>query len=140
MDASVEGFFPFKEVDRHVPQDAEIFRGMVFSYTAMVFPEGYVQTPVQAIFNTPMIPDGLGDRLSMVFEAGDKEGCFRRYGSANIPLADGHSDGVDAGPQVFSRKPVDIVGCKVSSGFDAAMLSIDGLKKVKGAIGGILEE
>jgi hypothetical protein len=44
----------------------------------------------------------------------------------------------NAGPQV--RKPVDIAGGNILSGFDATMVSIDGIARVEGAIFGVLKE
>jgi len=41
---------------------------------------------------------------------------------------------------VFSLKPGDIIGSKIASGFDAAVLAVDGLEAVKRAVCRILEE
>ena len=41
---------------------------------------------------------------------------------------------------MFSRKPVNITGSEILSGFDATVLSIDCFAKVGGAISGTLEE
>jgi hypothetical protein len=40
----------------------------------------------------------------------------------------------------FPRKPVDIAGGNILSGFDATMVSIDGIARVEGAIFGVLKE
>jgi hypothetical protein len=74
------------------------------------------------------------------FETGDEVRCFRRDLGVNLPLPDSHGDGFNAGPQVFSRKPVDIAGGNILSGFDATMVSIDGIARVEGAIFGVLKE
>ena len=140
LDATFEGVFPFKQVDGHVTQDAEIFRRMVFAYPAVVFSESDVQAPVQAVFDTPVFSDGFGDGGGVVFEAGDEVRCFRRDLRVNIPLSDSHGDGFNTGPQVFSRKPVDIAGGKILSGFDTTVVSIDGFERLEGAIGRVLEE
>jgi hypothetical protein len=70
--AAFEGVFPFKHVGRHVAQDCEIFRAMVFADAAVVFSESDIQSPVQVVFDTPVFSDGCSDGGSMVFEAGDK--------------------------------------------------------------------
>jgi hypothetical protein len=51
LHVAFKGFFPFKHVDRHVTQDAQIFRGMVFADAAVVSPEREIQAPVQAVFD-----------------------------------------------------------------------------------------
>lgn len=76
----------------------------------------------------------------MVFEAGDKVRCFRRDLLVNLPLPDNHGDGFHTGPQFFSRKPVDIAGGNILSGFDASMVAIDGFARFEGAVFGVLEE
>jgi hypothetical protein len=53
LKASLEGFFPLQQDGCHVAQDSEIFRRMVFTHLAVIFPERYVQTPVQAVFDAP---------------------------------------------------------------------------------------
>ena len=135
LKSCLEGLFPLEQVGRHVAQDSEIFRSMIFAYPAVVFPEGHVQAPVQAIFYTPMLSDGFGDGRGVVFEAGDEIGRFNRNFSVNIALPNGHADGVNACPLFFSLKPVDIAGREIPSGFDAAMVSIKGFESVEGPIG-----
>ena len=41
---------------------------------------------------------------------------------------------------MFSRKPVDIAGGNILSGFDATVVSINRFENVEGAVGGVLEE
>ena len=140
LNAAFEGIFPFKHVGRHVAQDSQIFRTMVFAYTAVVFSERYIQAPVQAVFDTPVCSDGIGDVGGLVFEAGDEKGGFGRGLAINFPFPDSHADGVNTRPLVFFRKPADIVGGEIPPGFDAAMLPINGFESVEGAIGRLLEE
>ena len=124
--AAFEGIFPFKHIDRHMAQDSQIFRSMVFADAAVVFSESYVQGPVQAVFDAPVFPDGLGDGGGVVFEAGDEIGCFNRGLTINFSLPDRHAEGVDPRPVVFFREPADIVRGEIPPGFNAAMLPING--------------
>ena len=113
---------------------------MVFAYPAVVFSESDVQAPVQAVFDAPVLADGSGDGRGMVLEAGDEVRCFHSDLRVNLPLPDSHGDGLNTGPQVFSRKPVDIAGGNILSGFDATVVSINGFALVEGGIFGVLEE
>ena len=140
LHAAFEGIFPFKHVGRQVAQDGQIFRAMVFADAAVVFPESNIQAPMQAVFDTPVFSDGLGDGGGLVFEAGDEIGGFSRGLAINFPLPDRHADGVNPRPVVFPREPADLVGGEIPPGFDAAMLPINGFAGVEGAIGRLLEE
>ena len=140
LHAAFEGSFPFKHVGRQVAQDCQIFRGMVFADAAVVFSESYIQAPVQAVFDTPVFSDGLGEGGGLVVEAGDEIGCFNRGLAIYFPFPDRHADGVKPWPVVFSREPADVVGGEIPPGFDAAMLPINGAKGIEGAIGRLLKE
>ena len=76
LHAAFEGDFPFQHIGRQVAQDCQIFRGMVFADAAVVFPESYIQAPVQAVFDPPVFSDGLGEGRGLVFEAEDKNTMF----------------------------------------------------------------
>ena len=140
LHATFEGIFPFKHVGRQVAQDCQIFRAMVFADAAMVFSEGDIQTPMQAVFDTPVFSDRFGEGRGLVVEAGDEIGCFNRGLSIYFPFSDRHADGGKPRPLVFSREPADIVGGEIPPGFDAAMLPIHGFAGIEGAIGRLLEE
>jgi len=140
LDAAFEGLFLFKQIDGHVAQDCKVFRSVVFAYSAVVFPERQVQASVQIVFDPPVSPNGFGDSGSVVVQAGDEIGRFTRQLSIDIACTGSHADGFNAGPLVFSLKPVDIIGSKIAPGFDAAMLSVDGLASVKRAVCRVLEE
>jgi hypothetical protein len=140
LKAHLERFFPFEQVDGHMAQVCKIFLCMVSAYPAVVFAEGYVQAPVKAVFDAPMISDEFDDGRGAVLGAGDKIGRFDGHPTVDIALSNGHADGVNARPVFFSLKPADIAGCKVASGFDAAVLCIEGFESVERSIGGLLEE
>jgi hypothetical protein len=113
---------------------------MVFADAAVIFPEGDIQAPVQAVFDAPVFSDGCGDGRGLVFEAGDEIGCFSRGPAINFPLPDRHADGVKPRPVVFAREPADLVGGEIPPGFDAAMLPINGFAGVERPRGRLLEE
>jgi hypothetical protein len=140
LHAAFEGIFPFKHVGRHVAQNCQIFRTMVFAYPAVVFSERNIQAPMQVVFDTPVFSDGSGHGRGMVFVAGDEKGGFGRGLSINFPFPDSHADGVNIRPLVFSREPADIVSGEIPPGFDATMLCINGFESVEGASGRHLEE
>ena len=48
-------------------QDCKVFRRTVFAYAAVVFAETDVQTPVQVVFDSPMVSNGLGDSRRVTF-------------------------------------------------------------------------
>jgi hypothetical protein len=121
-------------------QDSKVFGRMVFANAAVVFTETDVQTPVQVVFDSPMVANGLGDSRSVTFEAGDEIGRFGGGLCIDLSLASDHADCGDARPLVFAGKPVDIVGCKILPGFNAAMLAISGLVSVEGAVGRVLKK
>ena len=125
LDAAFQRGFAFKQVDGHMLNDSEIFRGVVFTDPAVVFAESYVQAPVQSIFDAPVLTDGFGDSSDVVYEAGDEVSGFRRGVLADFALSCDHRDGFHSRPQMFSGKPADItVGC-VLTGLDAAVVAID---------------
>ena len=92
LDASFQRVFPFKQVDCHMTDYTEIFRSMIFADTAVVFPESYVQAPMQTVFDTPVGADGIGDGSGVVIEAGDEVRFFYRGFSFYFPLACDHSN------------------------------------------------
>ena len=59
LNAAFEGFFPFEHVGCHMAQDGQIFRSMVFADPAVVFSEGDIQAAMEAVFDTPVSPDGF---------------------------------------------------------------------------------
>ena len=93
LDSPFEGLFAFEQVDAYMTQDGKIFRGMIFSYTAVVFPEGYIQAPVQTVFNAPVVSDGFGNSRGMVFKTGYEVGIFSIHFSVDISLPGNHDDG-----------------------------------------------
>ena len=121
-------------------QDCKVFRRMVFAYAAVVFAETDVQTPVQVVFDSPMVSNGLGDSWRVTFKAGDEIGRFCGGLCIELALAGDHADRGDARPLVFAGKPVDIVGNKILPGFNAAMVAIGGLVSVEGAVCRVLKK
>lgn len=51
LDADLEGFVLFDEVDGAVPEDGEVLGGLAFADAAVILAEGDVEDPVQAVLN-----------------------------------------------------------------------------------------
>ena len=74
LQTGFEGVFAFEQINGHVAQDCKIFRRTVFSNPAGIFAESNIQTPVQIVFDAPVVSDGLGDFGGVIFKAGDEIG------------------------------------------------------------------
>jgi len=140
LNAVFQRGFAFKQVDGHMPDDTEIFRGLAFTDPAVVFAESDVQAPVQSVFDTPVFTDGFGDSRGVVCEAGDEVSGFRRGVLVEFALSCDHRDGFHSRPQMFSGKPVDVTGDEIVSGFDATVVAVNCFQSIEGAIGGVLEK
>jgi len=63
-----------------MPDDGEILGCIVFSNTTMVFIEGNIQLPMQAVFNSPMVSSCPEDLFGIILQAGDKvTGLFFQF-------------------------------------------------------------
>ena len=59
MDATFGSFLLFEQVEGNVPQDSQVFRSLILAYPTVIFVHGYIQDPVQFIFNGPMSADNM---------------------------------------------------------------------------------
>ena len=61
LDADLGGGLLFQEVQRETANDRQILDGMPHPDAAVVFPKDDVQDPVEAVLDTPVQADGLGE-------------------------------------------------------------------------------
>jgi hypothetical protein len=62
----------FEQIERHVPHDCKILRGIVLADPAMVLVEGQIQDPVEPVFEAPIAAFGAQDLLCIAFQVGDE--------------------------------------------------------------------
>ena len=64
FDADFSAFVLFDKVEGKMPYDAQVGGSMPYSYSALILAKGYIETPMQAVFDTPMtsgcLSKGLG--------------------------------------------------------------------------------
>ncbi len=58
LDAHFQGCLVFQEVVSDLAQGVDVLRPMILAHSAMVFPKGHVQGPVQRVFDAPVASDG----------------------------------------------------------------------------------
>jgi hypothetical protein len=54
VDTTFGGFLLFGQVGRHMTQNSEVFRGLIFAHTPMAFLQSHIRHPMQFIFDCPM--------------------------------------------------------------------------------------
>lgn len=95
------------EVDRDFPEQREILDGIPIPHPAVIFLEGDVENPVQAILNLPMPADRCCQDLRVLGAAGQEVANVGFDLTRPIDLTDGFhgQDGLQAGPvaQRFQR-------------------------------------
>jgi len=95
------------EVDRDFAQQREILNGILIPHPAVIFLEGEVKNPMQAILNLPMPADRLCQDLRVIGTAGQEVADVGFDLIRPIDLTDGFhgQDGLQAGPvaQRFQR-------------------------------------
>src|SRR6202049_851473 len=67
-------------------------------------------------------------------QRGDVEACLALDFIADFARALDHDHPFQSGPIVAFRQPRNIVDCRVGSGFDAAVIALDGLVSTDGCI------
>ena len=58
LDAHFQGSFVLQQVVSDLPQGVDVLRAIVLAHSALVFPKGHVQGPVQRVFDAPVASDG----------------------------------------------------------------------------------
>lgn len=57
--ASLDCSLQFEQIERHVPQDRKVLGGMILADPAVIFIEGDIEHPMQAVLNAPIAAFGL---------------------------------------------------------------------------------
>ncbi len=77
------------------------------AYSAFIFTEGYVQYPVQAVFDTPVTTDGMGKKFNLVLHAANVVACFLLcFILVELPFTFNHTNCFQILPILFALKPV----------------------------------
>ena len=71
LNAYFQGAFVFQPVVPNLPQRGQVLRSMVLAHSALVFPKGHVQGPVQRVFDAPVASDGSQELFCWGWQAAD---------------------------------------------------------------------
>ena len=71
LDAHFQGSFVFQKVMADLPQRGYVLRSVILTHSAMVFPNGHVQGPVQGVFDGPVASDDSQQLFRRGREAAD---------------------------------------------------------------------
>ena len=64
-EADGPGFVSAKEIQSEAPQEGEVLGGVAQTNPACVVAKGHVETPVQAVLDTPVGSDGMQDAATV---------------------------------------------------------------------------
>src|SRR4051812_41377134 len=127
------------DVECHVSQDGKIPRAVVHTGSVLILIHHDIEPPVQPVFNPPMLASDVvetlcGQRRTEQVVGGLGGGLGRGFADAGY-LADGG----EAGPLVGFLQPTDIGRDHGRAGFDAAVISINGLNSWRCVVHRIIE-
>ena len=115
-----------EQVVGHVLDGSEIGRGVLGTNAALVIVEDHVQNPMQAVLNGPVTAHDRPEEVRRHHRRGDIKPRLRLGFSADLMAAFDHDDGFRVRPCVALLEPADIMYDGGGSGFDAAVIGIDG--------------
>jgi len=138
-------FVLFDKVEGEMPYDAQVGGSMPDSYPALVLAKGYVETPMQTVFDTPMTSGCLTEDPSITGQTGDVVACLTGSFVTNLSLGFDHPKGCELFPLGFVLKPVYLGSGGETADFNSPMLAICSFIGLMGKIletvlFGILEE
>ena len=94
----------FIEVCRNMPENSKIFPTVVHSRTTVIFIKAHIQTPMQRIFDTPMLSNCLGKQFDICNRCYEVS-YFYCFHIIDNPCAANHSDSTKITPVVLSAIP-----------------------------------
>jgi hypothetical protein len=112
---------------RHAPERNEISWRVIFSDAAFVDAQDHIKHPMQAILHGPMAANERADQACSQRQGGDIESGLLLDLVPNFTCALDHDDAFQSWPIVAFLQPGDILNNCIDSGFDTAMIAIDGL-------------
>lgn len=89
------------EIDRNLPKQREVLDGVAISDPAVIFVEGYVEHPVPAVLDLPMLADRFRQDLWRLRTAGQEVADFSFSLAGPVDAADGLH-----GQNSFQARPV----------------------------------
>lgn len=100
MDTSFSGFLLLEQVDSRVSQHRQVLSPMPQPHTAIVFPKGNVQNPMQAILNAPVFPFDVQEVSGIIRQAGDVEAGLPFHSVAQVTLTVNANQRLQLGPEL----------------------------------------
>ena len=92
LNAYFQGAFVFQPVVPNLPQRGQVLRSMVLAHSALVFPKGHVQGPVQRVFDAPVASDGSQELFCWGWQAADVVAGLTYATRSSLTMAH-HPDG-----------------------------------------------
>ena len=105
----------------------EVGGRVILADTAFVVAEDHIQHPMQAVLHGPVAANDGADQVCRQRQGGDVKAGLLLDFVPNFTRALDHDDALQPRPVVALLQPGDIVDHGIGSGFDAAVIAIDGL-------------
>src|SRR5574341_469658 len=101
FDTAFSRFVLFNKVEGEMPYDAQVGGSMPRSYPALILAKGYVETPVQTVFDTPMTSGCLSKELGITGQTRNVVACLTSDFVTDLSFGFDHPKGCELCPLGF---------------------------------------
>ena len=108
MDAALAGFIEAKQVEDKATDDSEIGASIFLSGAHLVVVQCNIQTPMDAIFYSPMSPHHISQRAGVGSNAADVEAALAARLTIDRAFRLDHPEHLQIGPLMGSRQALQL--------------------------------